>query len=98
MLVCQDRACGYRKTLARITNARCPQCHKKMELSGEGENQRFTCVCGYREKLSAFEKRKKESGGGVSKKDMSKYMHNIKKEADAPLNHAFADAFAKLNL
>ena len=98
MLVCQDRACGYRKTLARITNARCPQCHKKMELSGEGENQRFTCVCGYREKLSAFEKRKKESGGGVSKKDMSKYMHKIKKEADAPLNHAFADAFAKLNL
>ena len=69
-----------------------------MELSGEGENQRFTCVCGYREKLSAFEKRKKESGGGVSKKDMSKYMHKIKKEADAPLNHAFADAFAKLNL
>lgn len=98
MLVCQDRECGYRKTLSRTTNARCPQCHKKMELSGEGENQRFTCVCGYREKLSAFEKRKKESGAGVSKKDVSKYMHKIKKEADGPLNNAFADAFAKLKL
>ncbi|MCI9022558.1 MAG: DNA topoisomerase III [Eubacterium sp.] len=98
MLVCQDRECGYRKTLSRITNARCPQCHKKMELSGEGENQRFTCVCGYREKLSAFEKRKKESGGGVSKKDVSRYLNQMKKEADEPLNNAFASAFAKLKL
>lgn len=32
MLVCQDRECGYRKTLSRLTNARCPQCHKKLEL------------------------------------------------------------------
>ena len=98
MLVCQDRECGYRKTLSRITNARCPQCHKKMELVGEGDGQRFTCVCGYREKLSAFEKRKKESGGGVSKKDVSQYMNKIRKEAKEPINNAFADAFAKLKL
>ncbi len=98
MLVCQDRECGYRKTLSRITNARCPQCHKKMELSGEGENQRFYCVCGYREKLSAFEKRKKENGGGVSRKDVSRYMNKMKKEAEEPLNNAFASAFAKLKL
>lgn len=98
MLVCQDRECGYRKTLSRTTNARCPQCHKKMELVGEGENQRFTCVCGYREKLSAFEKRKKESGGGVSKKDVSNYMNKMKKEAKEPVNNAFADALAKIKL
>lgn len=98
MLVCQDRACGYRKTLSKVTNARCPQCHKKMELVGEGDGQRFTCVCGYREKLSAFEKRKKESGGGVSKKDVSKYMNKMKQEAKEPINHAFADAFTKLKL
>lgn len=98
MLVCQDRECGYRKNLSRITNARCPQCHKKMELVGEGENRRFTCVCGYREKLSAFEKRKQESGGGVSKKDVSRYMNQMKKEAQQPVNNAFADAFAKLKL
>ncbi len=98
MLVCQDRACGYRKTLSRVTNARCPQCHKKMELVGEGENKRFTCVCGYREKLSAFEKRKQESGGGVSKKDVNKYMNKMKKEAKEPVNNAFAEAFAKIKL
>lgn len=98
MLVCQDRECGYHKTLSKITNARCPQCHKKMELVGEGENQGFICACGYREKLSAFEKRKKESGGGVSKKDVSKYMHKIQQEAKEPVNHAFADALAKLKL
>ena len=69
-----------------------------MELIGEGENKRFTCVCGHREKMSAFEKRKKESGGGVSKKDVSKYMNKMKKEAQEPVNNAFADAFAKIKL
>jgi DNA topoisomerase-3 len=28
MLVCQDRECGYRKGVAKVTNARCPECHK----------------------------------------------------------------------
>ena len=98
MLVCQDRECGYRKTLSKITNARCPQCHKKMELVGEGENRKFICACGYREKLSAFEKRRKESGGGVSKKDVSQYMNKMKREAKEPVNHAFADALSKLKL
>ena len=98
MLVCQDRECGYRKHLSRTTNARCPQCHKKLELVGEGENKRFTCVCGYREKLSAFEKRRQESGGGVSKQDVKRYMERQKKEAKEPINSAFADAFAKLKL
>ncbi|MGM9951564.1 MAG: DNA topoisomerase III, partial [Lysinibacillus sp.] len=32
MLVCQDRECGHRKNVSRVTNARCPQCKKKMEL------------------------------------------------------------------
>ena len=34
MLVCQDRECGHRKSLAKTTNARCPECHKRMELQG----------------------------------------------------------------
>lgn len=98
MLVCQDRECGYRKHLSRTTNARCPQCHKKLELVGEGENKRFVCACGYREKLSAFEKRKQEGGGGVSKKDVARYLNQQKKEAKEPLNRGFADALAKLKL
>jgi len=97
MLVCQDRECGYRKSLSRITNARCPQCHKKLEMVGEGDSQRFICVCGYREKLSAFEKRKKETGGS-SKKEVENYLRKQQKEAKEPVNNAFADAFAKLKL
>ena len=58
MLVCPDRECGYRKSVTQVTNARCPNCFKKMELRGEGENQMFACVCGYREKLSAFQERR----------------------------------------
>src|SRR5690606_36884546 len=58
MLVCQDRSCGHKKNIARKTNARCPNCHKRLELRGEGEGQMFTCSCGHREKLSTFNKRK----------------------------------------
>ncbi|UOK60024.1 DNA topoisomerase [Bacillus sp. OVS6] len=60
MFVCQDRECGYRKGVSRTTNARCPVCHKKLELRGEGEGQIFVCGCGHREKLSAFTERKKK--------------------------------------
>ncbi|MGE8206430.1 DNA topoisomerase III [Heyndrickxia sp. NPDC080065] len=91
MLVCQDRECGYRKNVARITNARCPQCKKKMELRGEGKGQIFACKCGYREKLSAFEaRRKKESGGKVDKRTVQKYLKKQEKEAE-PINNAFAE-------
>ena len=32
MNVCQDRECGYKENIARITNARCPECKKKFSL------------------------------------------------------------------
>ena len=91
MLICQDRECGYRKSLSVITNARCPECHKKLEMRGEGDKKAFYCVCGFREKLSDFEKRKQESGAG--KRDVAKYMssQNNKKPASNPL----ADQLAK---
>ena len=98
MLVCQDRECGYRETVSRTSNARCPKCHKKMELRGKGDGQIFVCRCGYKEKLSSFQERRKKEGAGVSKRDVAKYLNQQKKEAEAPLNNAFADAFAKLKL
>lgn len=92
MLVCQDRECGYRKNVARVTNARCPQCKKKLELRGEGEGQIFACKCGYREKLSAFEaRRKKESGGKMDKRSVQKYLKQQNKNEE-PINNAFAEA------
>ncbi len=98
MLVCSDRECGHRDVIARTSNARCPVCHKKMELSGQGEKQLFTCICGYKEKLSAFKDRRQKEGAGVSKKDVANYMNKIKKETNEPVNNAFADAFAKLKI
>ena len=65
MLVCQDRECGHRETIARTSNARCPVCHK---------------------------------GAGVSKKDVAKYLNQQKKEAEAPLNNAFAQALKGIKL
>ncbi|MDD4569248.1 MAG: DNA topoisomerase III [Tepidanaerobacteraceae bacterium] len=99
MLICQDRECGYREKLSKITNARCPNCHKRMELHGEGEGQIFVCNCGYREKLSAFnERRKNESSRRVSKKDVAKYLQKQKKVEDKPINTGLADALSKLRL
>src|SRR4051794_5780493 len=96
MLVCQDRECGHRKNVSRVTNARCPQCHKKLELRGEGDGQIFACKCGYREKLSAFQaRRKKESGGKVDKRTVQKYLKNQQKEEE-PLNNALAEALKGL--
>ncbi|TKI85676.1 DNA topoisomerase III [Bacillus mycoides] len=96
MLVCQDRECGHRKNVSRTTNARCPQCKKKLELRGEGEGQIFACKCGYREKLSTFqERRKKESGSKADKRDVQKYMKQQNKEEE-PLNNPFAEALKKL--
>lgn len=98
MLVCQDRECGHRETISRQTNARCPVCHKKMEMVGKGEGQRFVCICGHKEKLSAFQERRKKEGKGASKKDVNQYLKKQQKEAQAPINNAFADALSKLNL
>jgi len=98
MLICEDRDCGHRKGTAVITNARCPVCHKKLELQGEGEGQIFTCKCGHREKLSSFNQRKKSDHSKADKKDVSRYIQEQKKEASAPVNTALADALAKLKL
>lgn len=99
MLVCQDRDCGYRKGIAKVTNARCPNCHKKLELRGEGDGQIFVCACGHREKLSTFKQRKsQESNSKVSKRDVANYLKAQTKAEQAPINNALAEALAKLKL
>lgn len=99
LLVCQDRECGYRETLSRTTNARCPNCHKKMEMIVKGEEETFVCSnCGYKEKLSAFKKRREKEGAGVNKRDVARYLNQQKKEAEEPINNAFAAALSGLKL
>ena len=91
LLVCPDRDCGFRRRTTQITNARCPNCHKKLELWGEGDKQTFACACGYREKLSDFEARRKRDGAGKS--DVRRYMAQQGQKTEA--NPAMADALAK---
>ncbi|MFD1362132.1 DNA topoisomerase III [Lentibacillus salinarum] len=94
MLVCQDRSCGYKKNIFKRTNARCPNCHKRMELRGEGDGKTFTCQCGFREKLSDFNKRKEQAKNQkVSKKDVNQYLKN---QDDGFKNNALAEALSKL--
>ncbi len=90
MLICQDRECGYRKSISVITNARCPECHKKLEMRGEGEKKMFFCSCGYREKLSDFNKRKESYGAG--KRDVENYMRQQSRQKVS--NNPFADLLA----
>jgi len=92
MLVCPDRECGYRKSVSFQTNARCPNCHKKLEMRGDGEKRMFVCVCGHRERLSDFEKRKVSAG--ASKRDVQQLLSSQSKEGFG--NSALADQLKKL--
>lgn len=94
MYICQDRECGYRQGISQTSNARCPQCHKKMEIRGEGEGKLFFCACGYREKLSAFTKRREGEKDKANKREVQQFMREQK--GNEPLNTALADALAKL--
>ncbi|GAA0136865.1 DNA topoisomerase III [Paenibacillus sp. YSY-4.3] len=54
MLVCPSEDCGYRRSgEKRLSNRRCPQCHKKMEMK-EGKAGRYVqCLpCGITETMS----------------------------------------------
>lgn len=92
MLVCPDRECGFRKSVSIITNARCPNCHKKLEMRGEGDKKAFFCACGYREKLSDFERRRESAG--ANKRDVINYMNKQNRQEKA-VNSALADQLAK---
>ncbi|WP_414047543.1 DNA topoisomerase III [Macrococcus equi] len=94
MLVCQDPACGTKKNVQRQTNARCPECKKKLVLHGKGPKAMYSCKCGFRETQEQMDKRfKSKKTGKVSKNEMKKYM-----KKDEPINNPFADALKNLNI
>ena len=75
-----------------------PYAIRRWKWFGEGEGQKFVCVCGYKEKLSAFKQRKEKQGSGMSKKEVNRYLKKQQKEAQEPINNAFAEAFSKIKL
>ncbi|EFV88852.1 MULTISPECIES: DNA topoisomerase III [Staphylococcus] len=95
MLVCQDPKCKTKKNIQRKTNARCPNCKKKMTLFGKGKEAVYRCVCGHTETQSQMDKRMRDkTNGKVSRKEMKKYI-NKKEEID---NNPFKDALKNLKL
>lgn len=91
LLICQDRECGYKKNISRKTNVRCPECHKIMDIYGEGEKKTYICSCGFREKVESFHKKRKDQGG--SKREVQKYLKNQQEEAElSPLAKALQEA------
>jgi DNA topoisomerase III len=96
MLACPDRECGYHQNLSFTSNARCPNCHKKLEVFGDGEKKIYTChTCGFREKFDSFNKRLSEKHDGASKIEINKYLNS--KQNQPPAASAFAQAWALAN-
>lgn len=94
--VCENPDCRYREQVSTQTNARCPNCHKRLELRGSGENRIYVCPCGYREKGDAFQKRMAQNKTAMSKREVSSYLRQQQEEAT--FNTAMADALKKLGL
>lgn len=83
MLVCSNPDCKHRESLSIITNARCPNCHKKLELVGKGDKQMFVCkTCGYRQQMNAFKKERENKGNLARKSDVKKYLNQQKKQQE----------------
>ena len=88
MLVCQDRECNARVNVSLSIRSKCPHCYKFMKIVGEGDKRKIVCACGYRESYAAFEKRKKEERGAMSKHEIQAFLD--KKEKSEPKNNPFA--------
>lgn len=74
-LVCSSRECNYKENVSLITNARCPNCHKKLELVGKDDKQMFVCkTCGYRISMKQFKKDKQVRQNTANKIDVKKYL------------------------
>ena len=86
MLVCSNRECHYKEKISLITNARCPNCHQKLELVGKDDKQMFICKkCGYRQGMTAFKKEREERKNTAGKNDVRKYMQKQKQEAKSQI-------------
>ena len=80
LLVCSNPGCRYKQQVSYISNARCPNCHKKLTVVGEKDKKLYTCVCGFREKFDRMNEKLKEKRNVAGKQDLRNY--NKKQEAE----------------
>ena len=95
-LVCRDRECGYRESLTRVTNARCPECHKKLSTFGEGEKKIYVCSCGFKEKFASFNQKLADARNSMNKREVARFMQRQKSENFA--SNTLADALKGIKL
>lgn len=91
MLICSNRECKHKETLSMVTNARCPNCHKKLELVGSGDKQMFICkTCGHRQHMNSFKKEREDRKNVANKTDVKKYMQKQKQAESTVEDSPFA--------
>lgn len=80
LLACSSPACKYKQNLSFISNARCPNCHKKLNVVGEKDKRLYTCMCGFREKFDRFNETLKKKSNKVGKQELKAYMKKQEEE------------------
>ncbi|MCL1631916.1 DNA topoisomerase 3 [Sporolactobacillus sp. CPB3-1] len=86
VLVCINRSCGFRRRKdPKLSNRRCPTCHKKMEIHKGKAGMYFQCrFCGIVEKAD-----KKSST--ADKKETRRLLNKLNKKSE-PVRNSLADA------
>lgn len=80
LLACSNPSCKYKQNLSFTSNARCPKCHKKLNVVGEKEKRLYTCVCGFREKFDRHNEMLKEKRNVAGRGELRDF--NQKQEAE----------------
>lgn len=80
LLACSNPACKYKQNVSFISNARCPNCHKKLSVVGEKEKRLYTCMCGFREKFDRFNEELKKRSNKGGKEELRAYMKKQEEE------------------
>ncbi|GEB78125.1 DNA topoisomerase III [Sporolactobacillus inulinus] len=86
ILVCINRECGYRKRRdPKLSNKRCPTCHKRMEMHHGKAGLYFQCrSCGIIVKADELKQK-------ANKKETRRLLHQMNKESE-PIGNSLADA------
>lgn len=79
-LVCSNTNCHYKQNVTLNSNARCPNCHKKLTVVGEKEKRLYTCQCGFREKFDRFNEQLKQKNNKAGKQELHAYMKQQEQE------------------
>lgn len=94
-LKCSNIECKYRRYISKTSNARCPNCHKKLSIIGNDDNKFYLCSCGFKEKCLSFNEKLQNQKKELNRYELNKYLSNQQKEI--PKNNPFMDMFSEMN-